>query len=227
MKLIKNPEYGLYEKDNQIFCDSLQVAETFGRQHKHILDTISKLTEPTSGLSEKFTQRNFALSSYKDSSGKLNKMYLLTKDGFAVTVMEFKTKKARKFKEAYIERFNQMEDFIKSLQTAKLEFPEFTNAIMNAHEEPKNYHFSNEINMINKIVLGLNAKQFKEQNNIDKSANSIRPYLTQEQIKAIETLQRFDIGLVTMEPDYQKRKEMLENYFNKINSMSRKVLKEA
>ena len=154
MKLIKNPEYGLYEKDNQIFCDSLQVAETFGRQHKHILDTISKLTEPTSGLSEKFTQRNFALSSYKDSSGKLNKMYLLTKDGFAVTVMEFKTKKARKFKEAYIERFNQMEDFIKSLQTAKLEFPEFTNAIMNAHEEPKNYHFSNEINMINKIITG-------------------------------------------------------------------------
>lgn len=27
MKLIKNPEYGLYEKDNKIFCDSLQVSE--------------------------------------------------------------------------------------------------------------------------------------------------------------------------------------------------------
>lgn len=110
-----------------------------------------------------------------------------------------------------------MQDFIQSLQTAKLEFPEFTNAIMNAHEEPKHYHFSNEINMINKIVLGLNAKQFKEENNIDKSVNSIRPYLTQEQIKAIETLQRFDIGLVTMETDYNKRKEILTNYFMKIN----------
>lgn len=154
-------------------------------------------------------------------------MYLLTKDGFAIVTMGFTGKKAMQFKEMYIKRFNQMEQFIQSLETAKLEFPEFTNAIMNAHEEPKNYHFSNEINMINKIVLGLNAKQFKEQNNIDKSANSIRPYLSQEQIKAIETLQRFDIGLVTMEPDYQKRKEMLGNYYNKINSMSRTVLKEA
>ena len=217
MKLIKNPEYGLYEKDNQIFCDSLQVAETFRKRHSDVLRTVENILKEDSGLSENFTQRNFALSTYKDISGKQNKMYLLTKDGFAIVTMGFTGKKAMQFKEMYIKRFNQMEQFIQSLETAKLEFPEFTNAIMNAHEEPKNYHFSNEINMINKIVLGLNAKQFKEQNNIDKSVNSIRPYLTQEQIKAIETLQRFDIGLVTMEPDYQKRKEMLGNYFVKIN----------
>lgn len=217
MKLIKNPEYGLYENDNQIFCDSLQVAETFNKRHTHILDTIAKLTEPKNGLSEKFTQRNFALSTYKDNSGKKNKMYLLTKDGFAIVVMGFTGKKALKFKEEYIKRFNQMEQFIQSLQTAKLEFPEFTDAIMSAHQEPKHYHFSNEINMINKIVLGMTAKEFKEQNGIDKSVNSIRPYLNNEQIRNIEALQRFDIGLITMENDYQKRKEMLTNYFMKLN----------
>lgn len=227
MKLIKNPEYGLYEKDNQIFCDSLQVAETFSKRHSDVLRTVENILKEDSGLSESFTQRNFALSTYKDISGKQNKMYLLTKDGFAIVTMGFTGKKAMQFKEMYIKRFNQMEQFIQSLENAKLEFPEFTNAIMNAHEEPKNYHFSNEINMINKIVLGLNAKQYKEQNNIDKSVNSIRPYLTQEQIKAIETLQKFDIGLVAMEPDYQKRKEMLGNYYSKIKSISMKALKEA
>lgn len=216
MKLIKNPEYELYEKDSQILCDSLQVAETFNKRHTHILDTISKLTEPKNGLSEQFIKENFVLSSYKDITGRSNKMYLLTKDGFTVIAMGFTGKKAMRFKEEYIKRFNQMHEFIQSLQTAKLEFPEFTNAIMDAHEEPKHYHFSNEINMINKIVLGLNAKQFKEQNGIDKAENSIRPYLTQEQIKAIETLQRFDIGLITMESDYQKRKEILTNYFMKL-----------
>jgi len=30
MKLILNPEFNLYEKDGKAFCDSLQVAETFG-----------------------------------------------------------------------------------------------------------------------------------------------------------------------------------------------------
>lgn len=212
MKLIKNPEYELYEKDSQILCDSLQVAETFNKRHSDILRAIENMN-----CSENFSQRNFALTSYKDVQGKSRPEYLMTKDGFTMLAMGFTGKKAMKFKEAYIERFNQMEQFIQSLQTAKLEFPEFTNAIMDAHEEPKHYHFSNEINMINKIVLGVNAKQFKEQNGIEKTENSIRPYLTQEQIKAIETLQRFDIGLITMESDYQKRKEILTNYFMKLN----------
>lgn len=216
MKLIKNPEYGLYEKGNRIFCDSLQVAETFNKRHADVLRNIETIIRQDSGLSTNFTQRNFALSTYKDSSGKQNKMYLLTKDGFAIVTMGFTGRKAMRFKEAYIRRFNQMEQFIKSLITAKLEFPEFTDAIMNAHEEPKHYHFSNEINMINKIVLNMTAKEFKEKNGIDKSENSIRPYLSEEQINMIEALQRFDIGLITMENDYQKRKEILRNYFMRL-----------
>ena len=217
MKLIKNPEYELYEKNNQIFCDSLQVAGTFDKRHADVLRTIEKLSEPTSGLSMEFTQRNFALSSYKDKTGKVNKMFLLTKNGFSIVTMGFTGKRAMQFKESYIRRFEEMEQFIQSLQIAKLEFPEFTNAIMNAHAEPKHYHFSNEINMINKIVLGVTAKEFKEQNGIDKSVSSIRQYLNEEQIKAIETLQRFDIGLITMIEDYQERKEMLIKYFMRLN----------
>lgn len=40
MKLLLNPEYGLYEKDGKPFCDSLQIAETFERGHKSVLQTI-------------------------------------------------------------------------------------------------------------------------------------------------------------------------------------------
>lgn len=219
MKLIKNPEYGLYEKDSQIYCDSLQIAEIFNKRHDNILRDIYKITQPKSGLSEQFIKLNFEESSYKNNQNKKQPMFLLTKNGFAILTMGFTGVKAMKFKEMYIRKFEEMEELIKSLQTAKLEFPEFTDAIMNAHEEPKHYHFSNEINMINKIVLGQNAKQFKEQRGLDKSVNSIRPYLTQKQIKDIEALQKFDIGLVTMEPDYQKRKEMLSEYYIRINRL--------
>ena len=212
MKLIKNPEYGLYEKDSQIYCDSLQIAETFNKRHDTVIRAIKNLN-----CSDEFRQHNFTESYYHNLQNKKQPMYLLTKDGFAILAMGFTGKKAMQFKEAYIRRFNEMDEFIKSLQTAKLEFPEFTDAIMNAHKEPKNYHFSNEINMINKIVLGQNAKQFKEERGLDKSVNSIRPYLTQKQIKDIEALQKFDIGLVTMESDYQKRKEMLSEYYIRIN----------
>lgn len=219
MKLIKNPKYGLYEKDNKILCDSLQVAEELRKQHGHVLrDIENKLEDISKSNQPKFGTINFIKDTYKDNRNRSQTRYLMTRDGFIFLVTAYGGLKATNFKIAYIEKFNQMEHFIKALQTTKLEFPEFTNAIMNAHEEPKNYHFSNEVNMINKIVLGVTAKQFKERNGIDKADVSIRPYLTQEQIRGIEALQRFDIGLIEMVENYQQRKEMLTNYYLKLTN---------
>lgn len=217
MKLIKNPEFDLYEKGNQILCDSLQVAKELRKRHDHVLrDIENKIKDILKSDAPEFGEINFIKDTYKDERNRKQTRYLMTRDGFTFLVTSYSGAKATNFKIEYIKRFNLMEKFIQSLQNAKLEFPEFTDAIMNAHEEPKNYHFSNEINMINRIVLGVNAKQFKEQNGIDETVNSIRPYLTQEQIKAIEALQKFDIGLMTMEEDYQKRKEILTNYYLKL-----------
>ncbi len=190
-------------------------ADEFERQHGHILRLIDEITQSTSGVSADFRLLNFEESYYKDASGKRNREILMTKDGFVLVAMEIKGTKARKFKEAYIRRFNQMESFIKSLQAAKLEHPAFTDAIMNAHEEPKHYHFSNEADMINRVVLGMSAKQFREANGITKG-ESIRRYLTTEQIQAVETLQQVDIGLIVAIPDFQQRKEILTGYYEKI-----------
>lgn len=217
MKLTKNPEYGLYEKNNQIFCDSLQVAEELNKRHDHVLrDIENKLNDISKSNEPKFGEINFIKNNYKDDRNRKQTKYLMTKDGFTFLVTSYSGIKATNFKIDYIRRFNEMEQFIQLLQTAKLEFPEFTNAIMQAHEEPKHYHFSNEMNMINKIVLGVTAKEFKEQNGIDKSVNSIRPFLSQEQIKGIEALQKFDIGLITIIENYQRRKEILNNYYLKL-----------
>ena len=212
-KLMLNPEFNLYELNGQAFCSSRQLAEEFGRLHKHVLDTITNLTQPTSGLSKEFRKKNFSESFYRDDSGKRNREFLLTKDGFAIVVMEFKTSRARVFKEAYIKRFNDMENFIKNLFEAKTDFPEFTQAIMDAHDEPKNYHYSGESDMINRIVIGMTAKQFKESCGLKVS--SIRPYLTPQQAELIKTLQRIDIGLILAVPDFQQRKQILTAQFNK------------
>ena len=132
----------------------------------------------------------------------------MTRDGFTLLAMGFTGKKAMAFKIAYINRFNEMESFIRNLVEAKADFPEFTRAIMDAHEEPKNYHFSGELDMINRIVLGMSAKQFKEANNLGK-VPSIRPYLTPAQAESVKALQRIDIGLIVAVPDFQERKKIL------------------
>lgn len=216
MKLLLNPEFNLYEKNGQVFCDSLQIAETFQKRHDNVIATIENQFKNATDLGVlNFKEANFIKTTYKDSQKKNRPMYLLTRDGFSYTVMGFTGEKAAIFKIGFINRFNAMEEFIKSLLATKIEFPAFTDAIMDTHEEPKHYHLSNEINMIYRIVLGCDAKKFRELNGLEKGV-VIKPYLNTFQIKAIEELQRTDIGLLEMNLDFEQRKRVLINKFNKL-----------
>jgi Rha family phage regulatory protein len=202
-------EFGVTEYKGIPVVGSRYVAEKFKKRHDIVLRAIDNCE-----CSEDFRQRNFVESSYKNSQNKKQPEYLLTRDGFAFTVMGFTGKKAAQFKEAYINSFNNMETFIKNLYEAKADFPEFTQAIMLTHEEPKHYHFSNELDMINRIVLGVSSKQFREAHRIEK-VPSIRPYLSPEQIASVRSLQRIDIGLIMAIPDFQERKRVLTDSYQR------------
>lgn len=193
------------ERNSKPITTSRKIAEVFEKEHYNVLRDIESLD-----CSEEFNALNFELVKYKDKKGEKRPEYIITKDGFVFLVMGYRGKKAAVFKEAYIKQFNAMEDFIKSIQTAKMDYPALTRAIEQVHEEPKFYHFSNEINIINRIVLGTDAKHFKEENGIDMKENSIRPFLTAEQIKAVEELQRIDIGLLIANLEFGQRKEILQ-----------------
>jgi phage regulatory protein, rha family len=214
-ELIPKNEYGLFaDKKDIVRVDSLYVAEFFGKNHKEVLRDIRNIAAPNSGLSKEFDERNFALGLYKDKQNQKRPCYYLTRDGFTILVMGYTGKKALRFKELYIRRFNEMEELIKSLVKARTEFPLLTENIKLLHEKPKPYHFSNECDMINRIVLGKSAKQFRLENNLEKGT-SIRPYLTEAQINLIEKLQKVDIGLLVAFPNYEDRKRHLEWYKQK------------
>jgi Rha family phage regulatory protein len=184
-----------------------------------VLRDIAKITDTNSGLSKEFATSNFEPAYYKDSTGRKLPCYMMTRDGFTILVMGYTGKKAMKFKELYIRRFNEMEQFIKTLVTARREFPLLTENINLLHENPKPYHFSNECDMINRIVTGMSAKEIRRLHGLEKG-KSIRPYLTDEQIKMVETLQKVDIGLLVSVPDYQQRKRYLEWYKTKLMERS-------
>lgn len=214
-ELIPKNEYGLFaDKKDIVRVDSLYVAEFFEKNHTEVLRDIRNIAAPNSGLSKEFAERNFVLGSYKDKQNKKRPCYYLTRDGFTILVMGYTGKKALRFKELYIRRFNEMEELIKSLVKARTEFPLLTENIKLLHENPKPYHFSNECDMINRIVLGKSAKQFRLENNLEKGT-SIRLYLTEVQINLIEKLQKVDIGLLVAFPNYEDRKRHLEWYKQK------------
>lgn len=201
--------YGVTEKNSVPVVSSRYVAQVFNKRHDNVLRDVQNIiiSLPKSEERNISTSQYFTSSTYKDR-GKKYPEYLMTRDGFTLVAMGFTGKKAMAFKISYINRFNEMESFIRNLYEAKADFPEFTQAIMDSHEEPKHYHFSAELDMINRIVIGKTAKQFKEDNHLGK-VSSIRPYLTPAQIESIKILQRIDIGLIVGIPDYQERKKIL------------------
>jgi Rha family phage regulatory protein len=219
-QLIKD-QFGVTERKGVPITSTRNIAQIFNKNHDDVLKSVRSLLEGLGEISESGWKTNFTETFYKNAQNKKQPEYLLTKKGFTLLAVGFTGKKALQFKIAYIDRFEEMESFIKSLSAAKLEFPEFTQAILMAHDEPKHYHFSNEINMINRIVLGMDAKGFKEVNGIDPKVSSIRPYLATHQIKAIEALQKFDIGLNATEPEYERRKQILTGYYGRLQSFKR------
>lgn len=214
--LVPLNEYGLFAtKDNVARVDSRFIAQFFEKNHKIVLRDIRKICSENSGLSKDFTKHNFVLSNYKDSTGRKLPCYVLTRDGFTILAMGYTGDKAMRFKELYIRKFNEMENFISTLSSAREMFPLLTDNISLIHETPKSYHYSNECDLINRIVLGMSAREFREIHGIEKG-NSIRPYLTSEQIFYIDRLQKIDAGLIISTPDYKQRKMQLEWYFSKL-----------
>lgn len=210
-ELIPMDTYGVFaDNKDTARVNSLFVAKFFEKDHFHVIRDIENLD-----CSEEFRKSNFGLSKYATEQGKQVKCYDMTRDGFTFLAMGYRGKKAAKFKELYIKRFNEMEKFIKTLVTARKEFPLLTENIKLIHDNPKPYHFSNECDMINRIVTGMSAKQFREAHGITKG-ESIRPYLTKEQIDLMDRLQKVDIGLLLAYPDYEQRKRQLEWYVAKI-----------
>ena len=111
---------------------SLRVAETFGKEHKDVLEGIRKLIEELRDCEDggnfrspqvwsktvpfkpipTITSKYFLNATYVNQQNKQQPCYNLTRDGFTLLAMGFTGKRALRFKLKYIEAFNKMEEII-------------------------------------------------------------------------------------------------------------------
>lgn len=96
-------------KDQQAVTSSLQVAESFEKEHKNVLRDINALD-----LDRLNFERMFLEGAEPDSYGRDRKVVYMNRDGFTLLAMGFTGKKALNFKLKYIEAFNQMESEVKN-----------------------------------------------------------------------------------------------------------------
>lgn len=117
----------LDNEHNQLVVSSLQIAEDFGKQHKHVLEAIEKIRAENSAVTDMFYE-----TSYKTGTGKNYKMYLMNRDGFSLLVMGFTGKEALDWKIKYIGAFNKMEKRLMSPKMDETKKKEIDARYMNA-----------------------------------------------------------------------------------------------
>lgn len=99
----------LRNEHGQIVTSSRDVAEKFGKERKHVNETIKKLMVENSTVKDMFI-----LTQYKSSRGRMENEYLMNRDGFSLIAMGFTGKKALEWKLKFINAFNSMEEKLKS-----------------------------------------------------------------------------------------------------------------
>ncbi|EJD6659805.1 Rha family transcriptional regulator [Enterobacter cloacae] len=96
------PEHFITAQNGKLITTSMNVAEAFAKQHKHVVQKIMALE-----CGDEFLTANFSPVKFIHRGNEYT-AYRMTKDGFMLLVMGFTGKKAMAVKIAYINAFNEM-----------------------------------------------------------------------------------------------------------------------
>ena len=196
-------------KEEVTVVTSLDVAETFGKEHRRVLQDIRELE-----CSEEFRLHNFVQSEYVNQQNRSQPMYYITKDGFVLLVMGYTGEKAMRFKEAYIKQFNAMEKAlmgkIREREKGIAVRQALTKAIQQSNENDRmhGHAYSTYTDAIYRSIFGKSAKQLREEYGIDKK-DSLRDFFSEEELKMIQNAEMLVSSLMGYGWGYEEIKDFI------------------
>lgn len=186
-------------------------------RHDNFLVKVRKIADELSLL-------NIQESTYKNSRNQKQPMLLLDKKACLLMVAS----ETPKVLQAIIDRWLELEAAEAERATAKamdaenrailrMEYRPMTDALKAVREdigkETKSYHYSNEVDMINRIVTGYPAKKFKSVHEMPES--NLRDLLTPIQKQAMLSLQKANTVYLEEGLSFDERKDRLNTLFNR------------
>ena len=152
-------------KDQQAVTTSLNVAETFERNHRDVLAAIDDLKE---GVAENYADLFWDDSYIHPQNKQSYRMIFMNRDGFTLLAMGFTGKKALEFKLKYIKAFNDMETYIKKqldMSNLSPELQLMANLVNNmAKQELAQKQLNEKVDSISEIVA-LNTTDWRKEAN--------------------------------------------------------------
>nr|DAE39138.1 MAG TPA: KilAC domain protein [Bacteriophage sp.] len=119
----------LSTQNGEPVASSRQIAESFGKEHKNVMQSIENISAENSAVTQMFFK-----TTYTAGTGKAYPMYLMNRDGFTLLAMGFTGKAALEWKLKYIAAFNAMEkQLAQRPQLSRAEL--MAQALIAAHDE--------------------------------------------------------------------------------------------
>ena len=163
------------------------------------------------------------ISEVKRPQGGTNKLttYQLNKDQMLYVGMR-ESKSVRKAVGGWLKhlsgKVNELEKQKADRAEASLSFKEQSAAVKYIRDldgkECEAHHFSNEANLLNRIVLGRTAANYRATNALDRS-QSLRDTLSAVQIEAFIALRKSNEALIRAGLEYSQRQTLLKSQFDK------------
>lgn len=197
--------------ENVQTMSSREIAKLTGKRHDNVMSDIRIMFESLDIQSPEF------LGDYKDSKGRTYPQFNLPKRETLILVSGYNIALRAKIIDRWIEleekEFNN-KVFIATRQDSKTEYKAMAFTIAEAHDEIKPHHFSNEADLINRIVLGCTASKYRQFHDIPKG-EAIRDYLSQSELDCVIALQRANTVYIEDGLEYQERKEKLTSLYSR------------
>lgn len=207
-------------KKFDLVTTSCAVARGIKKDHKPVIQLVRKYKSDL----EEFGRVEFEMRPFETDGGtQKQEIALLNEQQTTLLITYMRNNEAvRAFKKRLVAEFFRMRSALASKKmdrnTARLEYRPLTDAIKHEREAQGKtiapHHFSNEADLINRIALGMTSAKFRVHHEIGKK-ESIRDYLTPEQIHCITELQRANTVFIGMGWDFEQRKATLMGIFNK------------
>ena len=197
---------------NQVTMTSREIADLTGKRHDNVMQVISSL------ITAQILTPEIQESIFKHR-GNEYKQWVLNKRDSLVLVARL----SPEFTAAVVDRWQQLEENLNlekqrkaDRQQARLEAPQMARALQEARarqgKESPSHVYSNDFDMINRIVLGLPAKKFKEAQGLEVEA-SLRDSLTPLQMRTISAMQNLNQSFLELDMSFEERKEKLQVIF--------------
>ena len=200
---------------------SREIAEITGKEHRSVMRDIRTMFEQMEISTD--LCRSFE-GTFIDNMNREKSCYNLPRRECEILITGYDIKR----RAAVIDRWfaleiklkelqNQEQQRIQARETARLEYKPMNDVLVQSRKELGKdttiYHYCNEANLINRIVLGSTSNKYCMANAIEQKV--LRDNLDPTQIKAILHMQRLNTSLLEIGMSYYERKDKLIEVFSK------------